>query len=81
MNVFHGHHPGLCEASLRSLLVVATHSDRLVRFLRPDEVLVMDMDDAGCASATWASELDLEAWLAEYTLDALWMKGRLGGRS
>lgn len=70
----------LREASQRALIVVATHSDRLVRFLEPKEVLVMDMQDDGAASATWADSLDLDCWLDEYTLDQLWRMGEMGGR-
>ncbi len=69
------------EASKRTQLIVATHSDRFIRFLRPDEVVVMDIDDEGCASATWADSLDLNRWLAEYSLDEVWRMGRMGGRS
>jgi len=70
----------LREASQRALVVVATHSDRLVRFLEPKEVLVIDMHDDGAASATWADSLDLDSWLDEYTLDEVWRMGRMGGR-
>lgn len=59
----------LREASQHSQLIVATHSDRLIRFLEPEEVVVMDIDDEGHATATWADTLDLDAWLEEYTLD------------
>lgn len=69
------------EASRRTQLIVATHSDRLIRFLDPKEVVVMDLDDEGCATATWADEMDLEGWLEEYTLDEIWRMGRMGGRS
>ena len=69
------------EASLRTQLIVATHSDRLVRFLEPHEVVVMDVGNDGFTTATRASELDLEAWLGEYTLDEVWRMGRMGGRS
>jgi predicted ATPase len=69
------------EASARTLVVVATHSDRLIRFLEPREVLVMDLQDDGTASAVWADSLDLDQWLAEYTLDEIWRLGRMGGRS
>ncbi|MDL2269066.1 AAA family ATPase [Desulfosarcina sp. OttesenSCG-928-A07] len=69
------------EASQRTQLVVATHSDRFIRFLKPQEVAVMDIDDAGCTTATWADALDLEAWLSEYSLDEVWQMGRMGGRS
>ena len=70
----------LREASERALVVVATHSDRLIRFLDPKEVLVVDMQEDGTASATWADSLDLERWLAEYTLDEVWRMGQIGGR-
>lgn len=69
------------EASERTQLIVATHSDRFIRFLNPNEVVVMDVDDDGCASATWADSLDLDRWLAEYSLDEIWRLGRMGGRS
>jgi predicted ATPase len=68
------------EASQRTQLIVATHSDRLIRFLKPDEVLVADLQD-GEATLTWGSEMDLEHWLADYSLDELWQMGRLGGRA
>lgn len=70
----------LREASQRALIVVATHSDRLVRFLEPNEVLVIDMQEDGAAAATWADSLDLASWLDEYTLDEVWRMKRMGGR-
>ena len=69
------------EASQRTQLVVATHSDRLIRFLKPEEVVVMDVGEDGFATATWADSMNLEAWLAEYGLDEVWRMGRMGGRS
>ncbi len=69
------------EASERTQLIVATHSDRFVRFLEPSELVVCDRDDAGYMTVQRADELDLQAWLSEYTLDQLWSKGILGGRS
>lgn len=68
------------EAAKRTQLVVATHSDRFIRFLKPEEVVVMDLDAEGCASATWADSMDIEHWLAEYSLDEVWRMGRMGGR-
>src|SRR5271165_2789593 len=56
------------EASARTQLIVATHSDRLIRFLEPKEVVVMDAAKDGRTIATWADQLDLEKWLADYTL-------------
>ncbi|MGA2063536.1 MAG: AAA family ATPase [Thermoguttaceae bacterium] len=69
------------EASARTQLIVATHADRLVRFLEPSEVVTFDLSEDGMAKATPADELDLEAWLKDYTLDEVWRMGRMGGRA
>jgi predicted ATPase len=69
------------EAATRTQLIVATHSDRLIRFLEPREVVVMDIGDDGCAWARWADTLNLEEWLSEYSLDEVWRMGRMGGRA
>ena len=70
----------LRKASARTQLVVATHSDTLIRFLKPEEVVVIDSDDDGMSTFTWADQLDLEEWLKEYSLDELWLRGRIGAR-
>lgn len=67
------------EASERTQLIVATHSDRLIRFLQAEEVVVMDVGEDGLAAATWADSMDLEQWLAEYSLDEVWRMGRMVG--
>jgi predicted ATPase len=67
------------EASTRTQLIIATHSDRLVRFLKPEEVVVMDIGDDGRAAVAWADTLDLEKWLDEYSLDEVWRMGQLKG--
>ena len=69
------------EASERTQVIIATHSDRFIRFLEPEEVVVMDTDEAGFASVEWADSLDLDEWLAEYSLDELWRLGRIGARA
>ena len=69
------------EASLRSHIIVATHSDRLVRFLEPREVAIMDISEEGAANITWGDTLDLDEWLAEYSLDEVWQMGVMGGRA
>ncbi len=69
------------EAATRTQLVVATHSERLVRFLDPSELIVCDLDESSGTVVTRASELDLNTWLKEYSLDQLWSLGRLGGRA
>ncbi len=71
----------LREASNRTQLIVATHSDRLIRFLQPKEIVLMDSTDDGMSTLTWADELDLDKWLKDYSLDELWSNGRLGARS
>ena len=70
----------LREASQRTQLIVATHADRLIRFLQPDEVVVLDALENGMAKATRADQLDLKVWLKEYSLDHLWQQGTLGGK-
>jgi predicted ATPase len=70
----------LRDASRRTQVIVATHADRLVRFLQPDEVVVLDLLESGMTKATRADRLDLEAWLAEYSLDEIWQHGTMGGR-
>jgi predicted ATPase len=70
----------LREATQRTQIVVATHSDNLIRFLKPDEVVVMDPAEDGTSKLTWADKPNLEQWLEEYTLDELWRNGRLGAR-
>ena len=69
------------EASERTQLIVATHSDRLVRFLQPAELIVCDLDESGGMTMQRADNLDLKAWLQDYTLDQLRSQGILGGRS
>jgi predicted ATPase len=71
----------LREAAHKTQIVVATHSDRLIRFLEPGEVVVMDSTEEGTSVLTWADKLNLDQWLEEYTLDELWRNGRLGARA
>jgi predicted ATPase len=69
------------SASESTQLFVATHSDCLVGFLRPEEVLIADLED-GATHLNWADHIDnIEQWLHDYTLDNLWELGKLGGRS
>jgi predicted ATPase len=69
------------EATRKTKLVVATHSDRFISFLKPEEVVVMDSDEEGFTTATWADTLDLDEWLKEYSLDEIWRLGQMGGLS
>ena len=69
------------EASHKTQIVVATHSDTLIRFLEPKDVVVLDSDEDGMTTLTRADELDLDDWLKDYSLDELWRNGRLGARA
>ncbi len=66
------------EASARTQILVATHSDRLVRFLKPEELLVVETE-GGAAKFTWADTMQIDEWLADYSLDELWRTRRLEG--
>ncbi len=70
----------LREASRRTQIVVATHSDTLLRFLEPSEVVVLDSTEDGMTTLKRADELDLDDWLKDYSLGELWLNGRLGAR-
>ena len=69
----------LQDASTRGQTFVATHSPDLVRWLQPQEVLVLDKIE-GRTHFTWADTMNLHEWLEEYTLRDLWLMGTLGGR-
>jgi len=71
----------LREASERTQLIVATHSDRLIRFLKPEEIVLLDPTEDGMSRLTRADELDLDQWLKDYSLDELWRNGRIGARA
>jgi predicted ATPase len=67
------------EASKHTQLIVATHSDRLIRFLKPHEVLVCDLEE-GEAKMRWGETFNLDKWLEDYSLDQLWGMNIMGGR-
>ena len=67
------------EASQKTQLIVATHSDRLIHFLHPEEVLICDTED-GLTTMRWGDSFDLKHWLEEYSLDQLWAMNLIGGR-
>jgi len=61
-------------------VLVATQSPELVSWLKPEQVIVLDLDDEGWATVTSGAELNLASWLEDYTLGQLWTKGVIGGR-
>lgn len=69
----------LSEASERAQIIVATQSPSLIRWLKPEQIIVADVQDGGC-TLTSGSSLDIGAWLGDYSLDRLWQMGQLGGR-
>ncbi len=71
----------LREATSRAQIVVASHADRLIRFLEPEEVVALDVDEQGAVQAHRADQLDIGEWLKEYTLDEVGRLGRIGGRA
>jgi len=69
------------EASSRTQLIIATHADRLVRFLKPEEVITTNLAEDGSSSFQWGDSFELDSWLEDYSLDQLWQMGRMGGRA
>jgi predicted ATPase len=70
----------LIDASTRMQLVVTTHSDRLIEELTdiPEAVIVCEKKN-GASIFRRLDEATLSAWLKEYSLGQLWIKGQLGG--
>jgi predicted ATPase len=68
------------EASQRTQLIVTTHSDILVSAFSdmPEAVLVCEKDEDGTHFKRLEAE-KLKAWLDEYSLGDLWLKGEIGG--
>jgi predicted ATPase len=65
------------EASRHTQLLVATHSDRMLRYLQPSEIIATGLGRDGSAIFQRADSLNLESWLAEYTLDEIRALGAL----
>lgn len=70
----------LLQASMRTQLIVTTHSDILVDALTetPEAVVVCEKHQ-GCTSMRRLSAGDLQPWIAQYRLGAAWTKGDIGG--
>ncbi len=70
----------LVAASDRTQLIVTTHSDILVDALteHPETVVVCEKHDGRTEMRRQKKE-ELAAWLEDYRLGQLWMKGQLGG--
>lgn len=70
----------LQAASQRAQLIVTTHSDILVDAMseRPEAVVICEKHE-GQTEMTRLSATELAAWLDQYRLGQLWMRGELGG--
>lgn len=70
----------LVEASEHTQLVVTTHSDILVDALteRPESIVVCEKHD-GQTTMRRLDREELDRWLSDYRLGALWTSGELGG--
>jgi predicted ATPase len=68
------------DASTRTQLIVATHSEHLIDYFshRPEIVRVFDRTSAGTTVQTF-SPPQLKSWLEDYTLGQVWRMGYLGG--
>jgi predicted ATPase len=62
-------------------VLVATHSDRLLRWLEPQDLVIFDREDGDVRVRRGDDPaLNLKTWLTDYTLDEVWLRGGLGGR-
>ena len=52
-----------------------------MRFLEPEEVCVIDLNEDGETVITRADTMNLGEWLKDYSLDELWRMGEIGGRA
>jgi len=70
------------SASVRSQIIIATQSTRMVNEFGADEIVVVEYDRIGKRSIFRrpADEADLSEWLERYSLSELWEKNILGGR-
>ena len=67
------------SVALERQVVVATQSPIFVDFFSPDELVVLELNE-GQTVVCRPSELDLDAWLEEYTMGEIWRKNLIGGR-
>lgn len=71
----------LCrEASERIQVVLASQSETLIRHLRPEELIVSGLNEKSEAVFQRADELDLDAWLEDFSMERLWLMGQLEPR-
>ncbi|MBN1774489.1 MAG: AAA family ATPase [Deltaproteobacteria bacterium] len=69
----------LVQAAQRTQILVATHAGSLLRWFKPEHVIVVDSEE-GRSTFTRGDALDLDRWMNDYTLDQVWEMGEMGGR-
>jgi predicted ATPase len=70
----------LVDASNRTQLIITTHSERLVEeFTETPEAVVVCEKENGVSRFQRLDREQLSAWLSEYSLGQLWVKGHIGG--
>jgi len=60
-------------------LIVSTQSVELVNELSPEDVVVVDQEDAASTFRRYTEE-ELSGWLEEYAMGEIWKRNILGGR-
>lgn len=68
------------DTSARTSVVVATQSAEMIRWIRPEELVVADIAEEGTIFTPATKKEDLNKWLEDFTLSELWTMGELGGR-
>jgi len=67
------------DISNETQIIVTTHSSELVKWLQPDEVLMVDKID-GITRIARAQDISMiNKFIEEFSLDELWLKGYLEG--
>jgi len=67
------------DISNETQIIVTTHSSELVKWLQPDEVLMVDKID-GITHIVRAQDISMiNKFIEEFSLDELWLKGYLKG--
>ena len=71
----------LKDASLKSQIIITTHSVELIDEFSsdPESVVVCERSERGGTELNRLSEEPLREWLEEYSLGRLWRKGEIGG--
>jgi predicted ATPase len=70
----------LRKATSKTNILVATQSSELVRWLKPEELVIANGTPEGTTFTPATSKPDLNRWLEDFTLSELWLMGELGGR-